>query len=623
MGAYSDGSVADITNSVTWSSSDDAVATVSDARGSEGLAAGITRGTVTVSAFHSDTGISSEDAAESCSLVVVVTTRARVLPWYGTSGADWNDYVKDDGVDMFSATDTACAPAVDTSCLHGGEMRSLEVTGMSGCTGLSASDALGVFEWECDAGTDPVRMVSTGLKDGRHLSDLIDFGAAVWKENAVTVSADGSPYLSTLPAVWWSNPVVANNDGSDGSDMSEGEIHIVTTNAADTYRIGADRVALIIAPGVTLTGSAAVNEYIVSAKSQDFLWLEGKVDATGDQYGYYLHNDSFSVLEHVQADNGKYGVSLSSSPNNTLTNVTASGNSSGGIRLSSSSNNTLTNVTASGNHHGVKLSSSSDNTLTNVTATGNPSAGVKLGSSSNNNTLTNVTATGNYEGVYVAYSSDNTLTNVTASGNSSGGVSLPFSSNNTLANVTATGNSYGGIRLSSSSNNTLANVTASGNARGVHLDSSSDNTLANVTASGNSYDGVSLSYSSNNYFTGLLKVGENSSTQCYVWGGTNPGLVDGTCLNQGASDSEYSSDTSTLDVLTLPTPADTLPDRLTHTWSDASTTTLLRNAVEIQGDALGNENTLCETPRIRGHVLRRHADGHHAAEVREQPLSRL
>jgi parallel beta-helix repeat protein len=549
---------------------------------------------------------------------------------YGTSGADWNDYVKDDGAVIFSATDAACDPSVDTSCLHSGEMRSVEVTGRSDCTGLTASDALGAFEWECDAGTNPVRMVSTGLKDGMHLSDLIDFDGADWKENAVTVHADGALYLSSPPAAWWSNPVLVNNDGSDGSDMAEGEIHIVTTNAAATYTIGADRVALVIKPGVTLTGSAAVNEDIVSALNRNFLWLEGKVDATGDLYGYYLGKTSFAVLEHVQADNGEYGVSLSSAPNNTLTNVTASGNSIGVI-LSGSSDNTLTNVTASGNSHGVYLSSSSDNTLTNVTATDNPSAGVKLGSSSNNNTLTNVTATGNYEGVYVAYSSDNTLTNVTASGNSSGGVSLPFSSNNTLANVTATGNSYGGIRLSSSSNNTLANVTASGNARGVHLDSSSDNTLANVTASGNSYDGVSLSYSSNNYFTGLLKVGENSSTQCYVWGGTNPGLVDGTCLNQGASDSEYSSDTSTLDVLTLPTPADTLPDRLTHTWSDASTTTLLRNAVEIQGDALGNENTLCETrgppglgqPRIRGHVLRRHADGHHAAEVREQPLSRL
>jgi parallel beta-helix repeat protein len=477
---------------------------------------------------------------------------------YGTSGADWNDYVKDDGAVIFSATDAACDPSVDTSCLHSGEMRSVEVTGRSDCTGLTASDALGAFEWECDAGTNPVRMVSTGLKDGMHLSDLIDFDGADWKENAVTVHADGALYLSSPPAAWWSNPVLVNNDGSDGSDMAEGEIHIVTTNAAATYTIGADRVALVIKPGVTLTGSAAVNEDIVSALNRNFLWLEGKVDATGDLYGYYLGKTSFAVLEHVQADNGEYGVSLSSAPNNTLTNVTASGNSIG---------------------------------------------------------------------VILSGSSDNTLTNVTASGNSSGGVSLYSSSDNTLANVTATGNPYGGIRLgSSSNNNTLTNVTASGNSAGVSLDSSSDNTLANVTASGNSYAGVSLSYSSNNYFTGLLKVGENSSTQCYVWGGTNPGLVDGTCLNQGASDSEYSSDTSTLDVLTLPTPADTLPDRLTHTWSDASTTTLLRNAVEIQGDALGNENTLCETlgqPRICGHVHGRHPDEHHASQVREQPLSCL
>ena len=32
-----------------------------------------------------------------------------------------------------------------------------------------------------------------------------------------------------------------------------------------------------------------------------------------------------------------------------------------------------------------------------------------------------------------------------------------------------------------------------------------------------------------------------------------------------------------------------------HTWSDASTVTYLRNASEIMGDEIGNDNGLCET----------------------------
>jgi hypothetical protein len=49
--------------------------------------------------------------------------------------------------------------------------------------------------------------------------------------------------------------------------------------------------------------------------------------------------------------------------------------------------------------------------------------------------------------------------------------------------------------------------------------------------------------------------------------------------------------TAIRDVLALPTGSDTL----THTWSDASTVTILRNAVEILEDGLGNENGLCES----------------------------
>jgi parallel beta-helix repeat protein len=502
----------------------------------------------------------------------------KVKAFYGANGANWNDYVKDDGAGMFSASGTACDPSVDTSCIHGGQMRYVEVTGRSDCTGLVALDMLDVFKWECDAATDPVRMVSTGLRDGRYLSDLIDFFKEDWSKNIIAVYADGSLYMMTLPAIWWDNAIVVNNDGSDGTDMAAGEIHIVTTNAAATYTIGADSVAMVVRPGVTLTGSATINENIVSASGRSFIWLEGKVDATGDQYGYYLSNTGFSVLDNVEADNGSRGVYLDSSSNNTLSNITASGNSNG-VYLLSSTDNMLSNITASGNSNGVCLLSSTDNMLSNITASNNNSFGVYL-SSSWNNTLSDITASGSYYGVY----------------------------------------------LSSSSNNTLSNITATSNTEGVRLSSSSNNTLNNIAASGNEYE-VSISSSSNNYLTGFLKVGG----YCEVFGGTDPGLVHVTCANQGASDAVYSTDISTLNVLSVPTGDDTL----THLWSAADATTcgaiagaawggnvcslpgydnqtaceaasgnwtsdkcstvFLRNAVEMQGDGVENENTLCET----------------------------
>jgi hypothetical protein len=50
-------------------------------------------------------------------------------------------------------------------------------------------------------------------------------------------------------------------------------------------------------------------------------------------------------------------------------------------------------------------------------------------------------------------------------------------------------------------------------------------------------------------------------------------------------------DTVLRNVLALPTGNDSL----THTWSDASTTTFLRHAMEISGDRIGNDNALCES----------------------------
>ena len=50
-----------------------------------------------------------------------------------------------------------------------------------------------------------------------------------------------------------------------------------------------------------------------------------------------------------------------------------------------------------------------------------------------------------------------------------------------------------------------------------------------------------------------------------------------------------SEDTAILDALSVPGESDTL----THSWS-GSTTEFLRNAVEILGDRVGNDNGLCE-----------------------------
>jgi len=206
-------------------------------------------------------------------------------------------------------------------------------------------------------------------------------------------------------------------------------------------------------------------------------------------------------------------------------------------------------------------------------------------------------------------------------------------------------------------------VSTANNYHGIDLESSSNNTFDTVTAA-NNFWGVTLYSSTTNKFTGLLKIGSNSTIDCYVVGGTNPGLVDTTCANNGTSDATlvpgitlassfagkvtaedavntsdtngtasygnitdwtsfqnpfrgWGKDGSTFpsteewgqcttgntcriwdwslangdavikDVLSLPTGTSTL----THTWSGLTTSTFLRNAIELTG----NGNGLCES----------------------------
>jgi len=614
---------------------------------------------------------------------------SKVSPLYSSNGFNWNDYVQ--GNDITNATDIACNADIDTSCLHGGEVRVVEVTGYSSCTGITASDALGAFDWSCDESTGTARVISTGFASGYGLADLLDFTTIAWKANSVTIYQNASVIETTTSVNWWSNPVVANTTG--GALDTTSTIYVVPNNTSVAYTLTAHNVALVTKPGIVMTQSApGSSSHIISANGMDYVWIEGmSVNAEGYSGGVEWKNVRFSVMRSLKASNARnIGVVLNASSNNILTGLTANNNVFYGFLLTDSSNNNIiSEVSTSSNLRGIYIGTSSNNTLTDISASSSGRYGVKL-SESSNNMLTGVTGNNNaFGGVRLEFSSNNTLTEVITSNNGSG-VSLHTSSNNAFSSITAINNGNGGVVLYNSSNNTLTNITSSNNSwSGLILDlTSSNNTISELTTSNNSA-GISLTDSSDNYFTGKLQVGNNLYKDCNVSGGTNPGLIDTTCGNNGTSDATLTSDvtiassfvakvitddivntsdtvgTATItdfslffdwanfenpyrawgrngsafpnttnqdrlgcsdrtytnqtdceansfiwtgdariwdwsllttdavikNVLTLPTGNDTL----THTWSDTSTTTILRNAVEIHGDDIGNDNTLCET----------------------------
>ena len=80
-GTFSDGSTQDVTSSVGWTSSDTAIADVSNAQGQEGLVTAITAGTVTVTATSAGVSASTLVTISTASLVSIdVTPATTTLP---------------------------------------------------------------------------------------------------------------------------------------------------------------------------------------------------------------------------------------------------------------------------------------------------------------------------------------------------------------------------------------------------------------------------------------------------------------------------------------------------------------------------------------------------------------
>ncbi|PXF61207.1 MAG: hypothetical protein C4B59_05520 [Candidatus Methanogaster sp.] len=126
--------------------------------------------------------------------------------------------------------------------------------------------------------------------------------------------------------------------------------------------------------------------------------------------GIELWGTDNSTISNNNCSNNGYGIRLDYSSNyNKVTNNTANSNSMDGIFLYTSSNyNILTSNTASNNYYGISLSSSSDNTLTNNNCS-NSDDGIHICYSSNCNTLIGNTVSGNDHGIYLLSSRNNLI----------------------------------------------------------------------------------------------------------------------------------------------------------------------------------------------------------------------
>jgi len=161
----------------------------------------------------------------------------------------------------------------------------------------------------------------------------------------------------------------------------------------------------------------------------------------GNNYGYYgVNNNGYN--DSTIMNGGIYDfyvlIYLTNNRNNNVTNIISSSNVSSdsyGLDISSSDNNTITNFTISGiKHCGIcSYTAANNNKIINSNLSSNEEYGIYLTSNSNNNLIINNIINNNSQyGVYLSASSNNNITNTNISNSGTKDVYLTSTSTNNV-----------------------------------------------------------------------------------------------------------------------------------------------------------------------------------------------
>ena len=308
-------------------------------------------------------------------------------------------------------------------------------------------------------------------------------------------------------------------------------------------------VVYITANNINISGFTIQNSHITPP--------DGAATPSGSSGIYVDVSIGNNISQNIITKN-TFGIFLSGSGNNILSDNIASLNTWDGIHLDESWGNILADNSVSNNgYNGIRLSlSSNGNTLTGNNASSNSGTGIVLSFSTNNNILTGNNAFfNNGTGIRLILSSDNILTDNNVSNNKYG-IQLSNSDNNVLTGNNASNNRYnfgvlgdsfshfnnyvdtsnmvdgkpiyylidvanavydaqtnaGTIYLINSDNITITDLIFTKNRNGVFFFNTRNSKIENVTASNNVF-GIRLDYSDKNTLTS-----NNASNNVYgIW----------------------------------------------------------------------------------------------------------
>jgi len=280
--------------------------------------------------------------------------------------------------------------------------------------------------------------------------------------------------------------------------------HVHTIQEGVTNATAGDTV--YVYNGTYLEHVTVTKQIVLIGESRNNVIVDG--GGTGNVFNITTPVTGVSIST-FKITNGQYGINITGSSNNTITNCNAYNNILHGIKVDHSAGNEITNCDANraawtNNKYGIYLLWSNDNTITDCNAY-KTDYGIYL-VWSNNNTITNCTVHDNgNNGIKVDHSSDNIIVNCNVHDNLGTGIELKYSEsyNNTITNCTTYNNGCGmwiyGVSFNSITNCMVYNNTRSSvQSMGIYVISSSFNNITNCDVYNNRHYGIYLTSATHN-----------------------------------------------------------------------------------------------------------------------------
>ncbi len=507
--------------------------------------------------------------ASSCSSTVQTVSLSPIYPVNGRNWMDWV-HVSNASLGPFSQPDMACAgtEAQEWDCIDGGDKLQVPVPSLSTCTGVTAKDTLGAFDWTCEVKNGEAYIYSEDLKWNKGLKNLINSSGTGFLDNSVEVYQNNCEVAATASTAWWSNAfsVLTSNAGSGLTSLSgaAGTIYTVPTSSAtggvmttDGFNLAGDKLAIVVMSGVTLqwAGSSTDNidsNYgysvsgsndllsVVSAGHHNYDWVEGTFNdmpSSGTQGGASMFRSEYFLSVRDSTFENSTGAGLwtwychSCFFQNIYTNNDDTGGTSTGLYDDSGTGGFLDHLYAANNVTGLGINETSG-FAENLFSSNNSNAGISMGTSTtyvnvqssndavtglgggNNNIIVQATVTNSGDYGWHSYSSGDTLV---------GG---------TFANI----NLYAIHPASGANNNTFVNVAATNSKIGIFLDGSTNSAIYNSAVTDDQTGIEADASSTGNAFYNYVLIGNNSTANCTLnSAGASPGFVTTTCTSGGSS----------------------------------------------------------------------------------------